>query len=100
MTADNDMAARHAAVWETIDSIASVSGYSVSGLAKASGHDATAFNRSKRKRGDDLRWPSMETVSRMLNVVGVSHGDFGRAIDAALKREGNDHAHQHSQGHL
>jgi len=80
---------RHKAVWGAIDSIADEMGISPSRLAILSGHDSTAFNKSKRSRGDELHWPSTRTVARVLHVAGMPHADFGFFIDAALRRKRN-----------
>ncbi len=69
---------RHADIWKGLDAIAARHGLSASALAKAAGLDATAFNKSKRQSADGsrLRWPSTESISRALSVVGASWEDF------------------------
>lgn len=67
----------HARIWNAIDRLAEKSGFSVSGLAKQAGLDPTSFNKSKRKSPDQKpRWPSTESISKILSVTGVSMHDF------------------------
>ncbi len=57
----------HTQIWSAIDALAVSNGLSVSALARQSGLDPTAFNRSKRSAADGRkRWPSTESVSRIL----------------------------------
>lgn len=50
---------------------------SPSGLARRSGLDPTTFNKSKRKtREGKLRWPSTESVSKVLGATGAGLGEF------------------------
>ena len=67
----------HADVWRAIDRIAAKHGMSTSGLARRSGLDPTTFNKSKRisKEGKQ-RWPSTETVSKILAATGDSLAEF------------------------
>ncbi|MCB9988621.1 MAG: helix-turn-helix transcriptional regulator [Rhodospirillales bacterium] len=67
----------HEQVWLAIDRLAQENGYSPSGLAKKAGLDPTAFNKSKRLSPDGKpRWPSMESISKILNVTGASLSNF------------------------
>ena len=76
----------HEQIWAAIDRLAERYGYSASGLARRAGLDATSFNRSKRIGPDGRkRWPSTESVSKVLAATGASLDDFLRLIDA---REG------------
>jgi phage repressor protein C with HTH and peptisase S24 domain len=73
----------HAQIWAAIDAIAETQGISVSGLAKKTGLDPTAFNRSKRVGRDGrAHWPSTETLSRVLTVSGMDLRAFADIIDA------------------
>jgi phage repressor protein C with HTH and peptisase S24 domain len=95
-------AAQHKTLWAALDALAARYGMSVSGLAKASGLDATTFNKSKRVGPDGrLRWPSTESLSRALTAVGSTFDEFaaliagdaggGRAIPiVGLARAGTD----------
>jgi phage repressor protein C with HTH and peptisase S24 domain len=68
---------RHDDIWRAIDRLASAKGLSVSGLAKLAGLDPTTFNRSKRATGDGkLRWPSTESLSKILSATGASLNEF------------------------
>lgn len=52
-------------------------GLSPSGLAKLAGLDPTTFNKSKRGgTNGKLRWPSTESVSKVLRATGASLDDF------------------------
>ena len=76
----------HEQIWAAIDRLAERYGYSASGLARRAGLDATSFNRSKRIGPDGRkRWPSTESVSKVLAATGASLDDFLRLIDS---REG------------
>ena len=67
----------HKQVWAAIDTIAERYGYSASGLAKKSGLDPTSFNPSKRNGPDGRpRWPTMESISRVLNAAGATVEEF------------------------
>ena len=67
----------HEQVWRAIDALAETNGYSPSGLAKKAGLDPTAFNKSKRHSPDGKpRWPSMESISKILTVTQTSLGRF------------------------
>lgn len=68
---------KHADVWRAIDRLAAKHGMSPSGLARRSGLDPTTFNKSKRitKEGKQ-RWPSTESVSKVLSATGDSLAEF------------------------
>lgn len=67
----------HDAIWSAIDRLAHSFGYSTSGLARKSGLDPTTFNKSKRIGPDGKpRWPSTESLSRVLAVTGATMSDF------------------------
>ena len=71
----------HEDIWSAIDQLAKENGYSTSGLAKRAGLDPTAFNKSKRVTKDGKeRWPSTESVSKILFVTETSLVDFGKLI--------------------
>ena len=68
---------KHAEVWSAIDRLARENGYSASGLARKSGLDPTTFNKSKRTtREGKLRWPSTESISKILRATNSSLGEF------------------------
>jgi phage repressor protein C with HTH and peptisase S24 domain len=67
----------HKQVWAAIDALASRYDMSASGLAKAAGLDPTTFNKSKRVAANGkTRWPSTESVSKILNATGATIEDF------------------------
>ena len=68
---------RHADIWRAIDRLATKHGMSASGLARRSGLDPTTFNKSKRitKEGKQ-RWPSTESVSKVLAATGDAIAEF------------------------
>jgi phage repressor protein C with HTH and peptisase S24 domain len=67
----------HEQIWTAIDALAERHGMSPSALARRSGLDATTFNKSKRITGDGrLRWPSTESVAKMLEATGASIDEF------------------------
>jgi phage repressor protein C with HTH and peptisase S24 domain len=74
----------HDRVWAAIDALASRYGMTASGLARKAGLDATSFNKSKRTspEGRD-RWPSTESVSKILQATGATLEDFLRLVDPA-----------------
>lgn len=67
----------HFQIWRGIDTLASRHGLSPSGLAKLAGLDPTTFNKSKRGTSDGkLRWPSTESLSKVLSATGASLDEF------------------------
>lgn len=67
----------HSAIWDAIDSLARRHGLTSSGLAKLAGLDPTAFNPSKRMGKDGRgRWPSTESISKILEATSESFTDF------------------------
>lgn len=67
----------HDDMWRAIDRLATSFGYSPSGLAKKAGLDPTTFNKSKRVSSDGKpRWPSTESLSKILGVTGATMSDF------------------------
>jgi len=76
----------HKAVWEGIDAIARRHGLSVSALAKLAGLDPTAFNPSKRISKDGrARWPSTESIAKILEATGENFDAFLAATGAYLQ---------------
>ena len=64
---------KHEDVWRAIDTLAAEFGMSASGLAKRAGLDSTTFNKSKRHMPDGrARWPSTESVAKVLDATGAS----------------------------
>jgi len=68
---------KHGDIWQAIDRLAAQHGLSPSGLARKAGLDPTTFNPSKRKTVQGkLRWPSTESLSKILAATGTSFADF------------------------
>lgn len=80
----------HSQIWKAVDALARREGLTASGLARRAGLDATAFNPSKRMGPGPAprpRWPSTESLTRILEATGVSLGDFATlAQDAPRER--------------
>jgi phage repressor protein C with HTH and peptisase S24 domain len=77
----------HKQIWTAIDALAARYGMSPSGLAKAAGLDPTTFNKSKRGAANGkLRWPSTESVSKILAATGASLDDFVALVENHLLR--------------
>lgn len=75
---------RHDDVWRALDTLAAEHGLSASGLARRSGLDPTAFNLSKRRMPDGrARWPSMETLAKVLGATTTSLEDFTALVNGA-----------------
>ena len=67
----------HTQIWEAIDRMAENTGHSTSGLAKLAGLDPTSFNKSKRQSPEGKpRWPSTESISKILAVTNLNMTDF------------------------
>src|SRR5262249_13497547 len=68
---------RHSEIWRALDRLAAKHGLSASGLARRAGLDPTAFNKSKRRSPTGKpRWPSTESVSKVLNATNESLTGF------------------------
>ena len=75
---------QHGDVWRGIDRLAAKHGLSASGLARRAGLDPTAFNPSKRiTREGRPRWPSTESVAKILAVTGETFSSFVQLTGAA-----------------
>ncbi len=67
----------HTQIWRAIDALAARHGMSASGLAKLAGLDPTTFNKSKRGAANGkLRWPSTESLAKVLSATGSGLEDF------------------------
>jgi len=74
----------HEQIWRGIDRLALRNDLSPSGLAKRAGLDPTTFNKSKRiTREGKLRWPSTESLAKILEATSTSMADFVSLIDGA-----------------
>lgn len=67
----------HDDIWNAIDALAEANGFSASGLAREAGLDPTTFNKSKRQTAEGkLRWPSTESLSKILFITQTSLDEF------------------------
>jgi phage repressor protein C with HTH and peptisase S24 domain len=72
----------HETIWTAVDRLAQAHGLSTSGLARKAGLDPTSFNRSKRVANDGKpRWPSTESVARILAATNSTLSDFLSLVD-------------------
>lgn len=72
----------HPRIWRAVDRLAQTHGLSPSGLARRAGLDPTAFNPSKRLGpGGRERWPSTESLNRVLEVTETSLAQFADLAD-------------------
>lgn len=68
---------KHADIWSAIDALARDNGLTASALARRAGLDPTTFNKSKRiTREGKPRWPSTESVAKVLEATGASLADL------------------------
>ena len=75
---------KHEDIWRALDTLAAENGMSVSGLARASGLDPTTFNPSKRCMPDGrARWPSTESLAKVLAATGASLEAFTALVSGA-----------------
>jgi phage repressor protein C with HTH and peptisase S24 domain len=74
----------HDQIWAAIDALAHRHGMSPSGLAKRAGLDPTTFNKSKRESPNKkLRWPSTESIAKILNATDSSFEEFVQLVTRA-----------------
>lgn len=72
----------HDQIWNALDRLAARAGLSPSALAKRAGLDPTTFNKSKRITPDGReRWPSTESLAKVLAATGTSVDVFVRFIE-------------------
>ncbi|CAN1502150.1 COG2932 Predicted transcriptional regulator [Rhabdaerophilaceae bacterium] len=76
----------HSQIWSAIDALAFRLDMTPSALAKRAGLDATTFNRSKRVSADGHpRWPSTESIAKILAATGVDIDDFMALVTGAAR---------------
>jgi phage repressor protein C with HTH and peptisase S24 domain len=75
-------------IWSAIDRLAERNDMTASGLARSAGLDPTTFNKSKRTSPDGrLRWPSTESIAKILDATHTEIGAFlGLGRGAAPER--------------
>ncbi len=69
----------HSQIWSAIDALAVRMTMTPSALARRAGLDPTSFNRSKRMssgKPSRPRWPSTESLAKVLEATGMSLADF------------------------
>jgi len=77
----------HKQIWNAIDRLADRRGLTPSGLARSAGLDPTTFNRSKRAGSNGkLRWPSTESIAKILEATGISMDVFVGLMDQSGTR--------------
>jgi phage repressor protein C with HTH and peptisase S24 domain len=75
---------RHEDIWRAIDTLAAERGLTASGLARRAGLDPTTFNQSKRATSDGrARWPSTESVSKVLGAADATLEEFASLVSGA-----------------
>jgi phage repressor protein C with HTH and peptisase S24 domain len=74
---------RHGDIWRALDRLALENGLTASGLARRAGLDPTTFNKSKRvTRDGKLRWPSTESLAKVLEATHSTLAQFVSLIDS------------------
>jgi phage repressor protein C with HTH and peptisase S24 domain len=75
---------RHDDIWRAIDTLAAEHGLSPSGHARQAGLDPTSFNHSKSRSTDGkFRWPSTESLAKILTATGAKLEDFTSLVMGA-----------------
>ncbi len=75
---------KHGDIWRALDTLAAENGLSASGLARRAGLDPTTFNPSKRQMPDGRpRWPSTESLAKVLEATGASLDAFSELVSGA-----------------
>jgi phage repressor protein C with HTH and peptisase S24 domain len=73
----------HTQIWAAIDALGARYGFTPSGLARKAGLDPTTFNRSKRETSTGhQRWPSTESIAKVLQATGASLDEFMALVSA------------------
>lgn len=72
---------RHRDIWRALDALAKHRGMTPSGLARRSGLDPTAFNKSKRVTAEGRpRWPGTESLSKVLGCTNSTMAEFAALL--------------------
>ena len=75
---------KHEDIWRALDTLAAEHGMSTSGLARRAGLDPTTFNPSKRRMPDGrARWPSTESLAKVLIATGADLAAFSALVTGA-----------------
>jgi len=76
----------HGEIWRAIDALAKRFDMTPSAMARMAGLDPTSFNRSKRgssEGGGHARWPSTESLAKLLEATGVNFSEFAALTERA-----------------
>ncbi len=74
----------HWQVWTAIEALAKKHGLTPSGMARKAGLDPTTFNKSKRQtKSGKPRWPSTESIAKILEATNSNFDDFSRLVMTA-----------------
>lgn len=79
----------HGEIWRAIDALAERFDMTPSAMARMAGLDPTSFNRSKRGSADTdgrPRWPSTESLAKLLEATGVNFSEFAALTEKAPVR--------------
>ena len=77
----------HERIWQAVDALALRHSMTASALARKAGLDPTTFNKSKRMTADGhRRWPSTESIAKILVATGAEFGEFVGLVDGEAKR--------------
>ena len=78
----------HADMWNAIDSFARSRNMTCSCMARRSGLDSTTLNRSKRwTRDGKPRWPSMQSLAKVLDSNDAYMIDFARFAQCLMEKK-------------
>jgi phage repressor protein C with HTH and peptisase S24 domain len=79
----------HGEIWRAIDALAQRFDMTPSAMARMAGLDPTSFNRSKRgsaEGGGHARWPSTESLAKLLEATGINFSEFAALTEQAPVR--------------
>jgi phage repressor protein C with HTH and peptisase S24 domain len=79
----------HGEIWRAIDALAERFDMTPSAMARMAGLDPTSFNRSKRGSADldsRPRWPSTESLAKLLEATGVNFSEFAALTEQSPVR--------------
>lgn len=79
----------HGEIWRAIDALAERFDMTPSAMARMAGLDPTSFNRSKRgsvETDGRARWPSTESLAKLLEATGVNFSEFAALTEQAPVR--------------
>jgi phage repressor protein C with HTH and peptisase S24 domain len=74
----------HNDIWRAIDCLAARHGLTSAELARRAGLDRTTFSKSKRARAGRPRWPSTESLARVLDATNSSFAQFAELLRGSV----------------